>query len=114
MTAGQRELQRGQSAESPCSLGEKARDLVFRHLCYLASSAAGLVTEPHMYGPFRLVDSAERLIGIMKELGWSDDFLDDLAGFIGANKESVMTDEAHFVRFLDELVVKLAGRLRGS
>lgn len=92
---------------------EKARELLFRHLCYLASGAAGLVAEPHLYGPFRLVDAAERLIGIMRELDMSDPFLDDVAAFIAAEKESVMTDETRFVAFLDELVARLAGRLAG-
>ena len=90
---------------------ERARHMLFHHLCYLASSAAGLVGEPHLYGPFRLVDAVERLIHIMRELGLSDEFLDDLAGFIASEKVTVMTDEARFVAFLDQVVSRLATRL---
>ncbi|MDI6894713.1 MAG: DUF6092 family protein [Bacillota bacterium] len=90
---------------------EKARGLLFRYLCYLASSAAGLVDEPRLYGPFRLVDAAERLIDIMSELGWSDPFLNELHDFIAREKDGVMTDEEGFVAFLNQVVDRLATEL---
>lgn len=93
---------------------EKARDMLFHYLCYLATSASGLVHEPPIYGPYRLVDAAERLISVMGELGLSDGFLDEVGRFIAQEKETMMTDEGRFVAFLDELVEKLAGRLRDS
>lgn len=90
---------------------EKARELLFRHLCYLVSSAVGLVDEPRLYGPFRLVDAAERMIDIMSELGLGDSFLTDLREFIAGEKDKVMTDEPGFLAFLDEAVRRLAEEL---
>lgn len=90
---------------------EKARGLLFRHLCYLASSAVGLVEEPKLYGPLRLVDAAEQLLGIMEELGWADPFLRDLRSFVASEKEKAMIDEQGFMAFLHELVNMLAAEL---
>jgi len=90
---------------------KKARELLFRYLCYLVSSAAGLVDEPALYGPFRLVDAAERVIDIMGELGLGDSFLTELRECIVRHKEKVMTDEQGFVAFLDQTVRTLADEL---
>lgn len=90
---------------------ERARGLFFRYLCYLASSAVGLVDEPKLYGPLRLVDAAERLIGIMEELGLGDPFLGNLRLHLAREKEKVMTDEEGFLAFLQELVDKLSAEL---
>ncbi|HHY94251.1 MAG TPA: hypothetical protein GX513_04460 [Firmicutes bacterium] len=103
--------QQSQGHNRTVQLDPQSGELLFRHLCYLASSAAGLVTEPHLYGPLRLVDAAERLIQIMGQLGWDDPFLQDVAQFITENKDTVMTDEDRFVQFLDQLVGKLAAEL---
>lgn len=95
----------------PMSNVEKARELLFRHLCFLVSSAAGLVDEPRLYGPFRLMDAAERVIDVMSELGLADSFLADLRDFIAREKDKVMTDEPGFLAFLDQAVRRLAEEL---
>ncbi|SFG38134.1 hypothetical protein SAMN05660649_01498 [Desulfotomaculum arcticum] len=77
-------------------------------LGYVVSSAKELVVDPKLYGPLRLVDTASRLIGILMEEGRSDDFLVSLKDYIDENKHLVMTDEAEFIAFLNELVVKVA------
>ena len=44
-------------------------------LCYMGSSARGLLDEPISYGPFRLIDGISRLIGILEEEGIIDEKL---------------------------------------
>lgn len=95
----------------PMLKADQAKELLFRHLCYLLSSAVGLVDEPRLYGPFRLVDAAERVMDIMSELGLSDSFLADLRELIAAEKDRVMTDEPGFLALLDEAVQRLAEEL---
>lgn len=91
----------------------RARELLFRHICFLVSAAAGLVDEPRLYGPLRLVDAAGRLIEIMEELGLGDPFLRDFREFVDREKDRVMTDEPGFLAFLDEAVRRLAAELPG-
>lgn len=81
---------------------------------YLVASAKELVVDPKMYGPFRLVDAASRLIGILEKQGVADDFMASLKDYIDEEKFSVMTDEAGFISFLDELVTKVALFTRGE
>lgn len=77
-------------------------------LCYMAASARGLVNEPKMYGPFRLVDAATRLIEIMERMRVAGEFLLAVKERIDAFKYSVMEDEDAFVRGVDEVVTELA------
>ena len=50
------------------------RDL-FLLLGYMLTSARGLFDEPKGYGPFRLVDTAGRILEIMENHELDDDFL---------------------------------------
>jgi len=85
---------------------------IFELLCYMIVSARNLDQETKMYGPFRLVDAASRLIEILEESGIGDEFLSQLRSMIEANKYKVMTDKEGFVAFLDDLVLKMVGRLK--
>jgi len=76
-------------------------------ICYMATSAYNLVGEPHLYGPFRLVDASSRLIDILEKEGAIDQTLLDARAMIEENKYLVMTDEKAFADFLNELVLKL-------
>lgn len=75
---------------------------------YMVSSAKELVVDPKMYGPFRMLDGASRLIAILEEQGLADDFMISLRNTIDEGKYSLMTDEAAFIALLDELVVRVA------
>lgn len=87
---------------------EKKYDPFFDLICYMATSARGCVDEPKLYGPFRLVDSIERLINIMEESGRANDFYLRIREKIEKEKYSVMNDKEKFVSFLDEIVDQLA------
>ena len=85
---------------------------IFELLCYMIVSARNLDQETKMYGPFRLVDAASRLIEILEESGIGDEFLSQVRSMIEANKYKVMTDKEGFVAFLDDLALKMVGRLK--
>jgi hypothetical protein len=84
------------------------REAVYDLVGYLVSSAKELVVDPKMYGPFRLIDAASRVIGILEQQGAADDFLLSLRDEIDEGKYVVMTDEAEFIDLLNQLVLKVA------
>jgi hypothetical protein len=78
-------------------------EAVYELLSFLVSSAQLCVTEPQMYGTFRLVDGASRMLGLALESGESDDeFLPEFKKFIDDHKLSMMTDEEGYIEFLHE------------
>lgn len=83
-------------------------------LTYLATSARGVIYEPRLYGPLRLMEAANRLIHLMQRLGVSDPELDALAERITAEAMLVSTDEARCVDFTDEASLTLARKLRDA
>ena len=85
---------------------------IFDLVCYMIVSARNLDRETRMYGPFRLVDAASRLIEILEKSGICDEFLSQVRSMIEANKYKVMTDRDGFVAFLDDLALKMVGRLK--
>ncbi|MEM3907673.1 MAG: DUF6092 family protein [Candidatus Micrarchaeaceae archaeon] len=85
---------------------KKLKDDLVLLISYLVTSARGCVDEPKSYGPFRLVDAASRLIGIMNKYGLSDDVLNAIAQTIDKYKFSTMTDFNKFLSMLDEAVLK--------
>jgi hypothetical protein len=81
--------------------------------CFMSSSARGLVGEPDIYGPFRLVDSLEKIIDLLGKQGVLDDeFLKKEKEKIGAKKLVVVVDQEAFVEFLDELVIDFTRELK--
>jgi len=87
---------------------------IFKLLCYMVTSARNLVHETKLYGPFRLVDAGSRLIEILEREGSADRFMSEVRELIEQNKYKVMTDKEGFIRFLDELVLKMVERLEGA
>ncbi len=79
----------------------------FEMVCYMATSACNLVNENRLYGPFRLIDAAARLITMLEARGVRSDRLDAIRARIEADQQTVMTDEAYFCNFLQELVLSL-------
>jgi hypothetical protein len=75
-------------------------------------SARNLDQETKMYGPFRLVDAASKLIEILEKNGIYDEFLSQVRTMIEDNKYKVMTDKEEFVSFLDDLVLKMVAKLK--
>lgn len=86
--------------------GEKP--IFFDLFCYMSSSARGLVDEPKLYGPLRLLETMERIIDVMEANDMSDEFYRELKKKIKENKYTVMHDEERFIEFLDEIVSMLA------
>jgi len=90
----------------------KLKKEIFELLCYIIVSARNLHQEPRIYGPFRLVYTANKLIEILEKNGIHDEFISQVRTIIEANKYKMMTDEEGFVAFLDDLVLKMVGRLK--
>ncbi len=84
----------------------------FELLCFILSSARGLMEEPQLYGPFRLIDTASRLISVLEKYGIADEFLINEKSKIEMGKYSVMESEEKFKEFLDELMIDFAEELR--
>lgn len=82
------------------ALEQKLFDLVG----YMATSGRNLIDETPMYGPFRLVDAASRLIGILEQEDIASARLSTLRERIDAGKYTVMADTEEFVRYLEGIV----------
>jgi len=77
----------------------------FGLLCYILTSARGLMDEPKMYGPFRLLDAASRLISILEKYNMADDFLIEERKRIEEGKYSVMDEEEKFREFWEQVEI---------
>jgi len=86
------------------------RDL-FLLVGYLLTSARGLYDEPAGYGPFRLMDTAGRLLEIMQEHNLSDPFLVDIQNVIAAERFGTGSDE-QLKTVLDQLSLRYAEQLK--
>ena len=80
---------------------------------YMLTAARGLLNEPPLYGPFRLVDGVSRLCSLLEiEGGEYKAFYSQLKKKIDEKKFLVMTDEEAFVRMIDEAVSEFTKRLK--
>jgi hypothetical protein len=86
------------------------RDL-FLLLGYLLTSARGLFEEPKGYGPFRLVDTAGRLLEIMEAHGLNDAFLAELQEDVAAERFGNSNDN-ELLAALDDLCARYATELK--
>jgi len=80
---------------------------LFELVGYMVTSARNLLDETPLYGPFRLVDAASRLVSILESQGMGSDRLRAMREAIDAGKYSVMNDKAEFAAYLDGLVERL-------
>jgi len=80
---------------------------VFELLVYMTTSAAGLKGEPKVYGPLRLIESAQRLVKLMLQDDPDNENLKELVEIIENGKRKSMTDEEGFYRMLDAATEKL-------
>lgn len=81
-------------------------------LCFLAVSARGLVAEPRMYGPMRLMQVAERLINLAEDCGIRHELLAEVAERIGEQGFEDLGEE--FIRFMDDLIALFAAWVKQS
>lgn len=86
----------------------------FELVGYMVTSARNLLDESPLYGPFRLVDAASRLVAIMEEDDLADQRLLAIRKEIEAHKYSVMEDPTKFRQFLDSLVDLLVSQIASS
>lgn len=84
---------------------------IFDLIGYMTSSARNLMDETPLYGPFRLVDAASRLIAILEGAGIESPRLASLRREIDAGKYSVTATPAEFKAFLDALVDRFVDHL---
>jgi hypothetical protein len=88
---------------------------LFELIGYMLTSARGLVNEPPLYGPFRLVDGVSRLCSLLEtEGGEYRAFYLQLKEKIDEKKFLVMTDEDAFIRMIDEAVLDYTKRLKAE
>jgi hypothetical protein len=79
-----------------------------RNLISQSPSLTGVQSpEPKLYGPFRLIDSVSRLIGILRKLDLESHRLDTIQTQIDEHKYSVMESEEEFTVFMENLVMSL-------
>lgn len=77
-------------------------------LAFCATSAIGLMDEPQIYGPLRLLECMERLIGLGRECGRiGEGELMELESYIEENKLVCMYDEDEFRKVLSETAKRL-------
>lgn len=88
-------------------MSDSLESRAFELVCYMVTSAANLPNENRLYGPFRLVDAASRLIALLDEQGVSSDRLGQIRERIVAGQYSVMQDEQVFKDYLQQLVLDL-------
>ena len=80
---------------------------------YMLTSARGLIEEPQLYGPFRLLDGVTRLCGILeKEDSGYGDFFSELKAKIDEKKYTLMTDEDAFIRLMDDAVISFTRKMK--
>lgn len=72
-------------------------------LAYLTTSAELLINEPHIYGPLRLLEAANRLIEMAESKGIDIDDLRELKQKINEAIEVVIKDEEKFKETLKEI-----------
>jgi hypothetical protein len=91
---------------------EHLKNDFFDLLSFLIVSARNCVEEPKLYGPFRLIDGASKLIEILEGEGLADEFLLKLRKKIEDKKYSVMSSKDEFTEFLDDLTLDFADELK--
>jgi hypothetical protein len=87
---------------------------LYELLAFLVSSAYLCVNEPKLYGTFRLIDAACRLIEFSLDSGQLED-VRFLRGFIeDANERKLllMTDEAAYTAFLEDATRRTAKEMK--
>lgn len=78
-------------------------------ICFLIVSARGLMDEPRIYGPMRLMEATQRLIKLAEHCGIRSELVTGVEERIKAFPlDSLPEGKEKFVEFMDDLVVFLA------
>jgi hypothetical protein len=95
------------------ALAMTEKDL-YAFLAFLVSSAYLCVNEPKLYGTFRLIDGASRLIGLLSAGGQleEDQFLRRFKENLDDKKLLLMTDEAAYLEFLEDATRQMAKEMK--
>jgi hypothetical protein len=83
-------------------------------LAFLVSSAYLCINEPKLYGTFRLIDGASRMIGLSLEGGQleQDRFLRGFKENLDERKLLLMTDEKAYLEFLEDATRQMAREMK--
>jgi hypothetical protein len=83
-------------------------------LSFMVTSAHLSVEEPDLYGSFRLIDGACRLIDFALESGQlpDEEFVREFRDYADVRKHWMMTDEPGYLSFLEDATGKLARELK--
>lgn len=93
----------------------KVESRIISLVCYMITSARGLVDEPKIYGPSRLLEAARRLIDLAADCGIRHDPLLKVAREIEEHRlEILRKDKEEFISFMDALAAILATWVEGS
>lgn len=86
---------------------------LFDLIGYMLTSARGLVDEPGLYGPFRLIDGVSRLCDLLiQEDDENREFYAAMKSKIDEKKFTVMTDTQSFIDLMDEVVIDFTRKLK--
>ncbi len=66
------------------------RDALLELLIYMVTSASGLENEPHIYGPLRMIEAAQRLCRLLLADSQDDKHLAELISIIEDGKQKAL------------------------
>jgi Family of unknown function (DUF6092) len=84
------------------------------YVAYTLTSAKGLYREPHSYGAMRMIDSMERAIQLLREVGIKDEELEKGLSSVRKERWRAMTDTKEFGRAIDESVLEIVNLSRNK
>lgn len=93
---------------------QELRETLMDYVAYVLTSAAGLYREPLHYGPMRMVDSLEKSLKLMRELGFEDATLEAPLAVIRENRWCAGTDAKQFSNALDEAIITLVKAIQDN
>ncbi|GAX91751.1 DUF6092 family protein [Effusibacillus lacus] len=89
------------------SLEEGLQNRLLDYVSYVLTSARGLYKEPHSYGPMRMVDSLEKALFLLRDMGIKDDAIEESVAVIRENRWRVTSDPEAFAQALDDAILRL-------
>ncbi|MBS7646263.1 MAG: DUF6092 family protein [Candidatus Bathyarchaeia archaeon] len=89
-------------------------DYLFEIAVFLATSALNCMDEPHLYGPFRLLDALSKIADLPKYAPClkEDPFLQKIKAIVDEKKFLVMYNVEEFRKALNEIVKMFAEELK--
>lgn len=96
------------------SVKKSGNDYLFEIAVFLATSAQGCISEPPLYGPFRLLDALSKLADLPDHVTGldTDPFLKEIKAIIDEKKFLVVHDVEGFKRAVNEIVEMFAKELK--